>query len=306
MDPTSARTPTPPVPLSPADTPRWVLPALVPLITVVTIYAALDVGAMSAVLSSFGDATLWGATLVAGLLVMVLIAVIVGRTSAVTRRELVTATAVTAGFVMLTSVSGRLLTLPLLENLEKNWQGKILDLLWVAALFAVLHRWARTEAGLRLRLEEGSARPALSVVLGVLVLFIGLGVLAVATGEGAVRPVGPEQLLWDATLPNLTEELIWRGAMLAVLDRAFPPSRRVLGARMGWGAVITAVVFALGHAILLGADGSWSLSVAGGVFALAMGVAFAWIRARTGSIWPAFALHCAPELGADLGVILGT
>lgn len=306
MDPTSTRTPALPAPLSPTDTPRWVLPALLPLTAVVTIYAVLDRGAMSAVLTSLGDASLWGATLVAGLLVMVLVAVVVGRTSAITRRELVAATAVAAGFVMLTSVSGRLLTLPLLADLEKNWQGKILDLLWVAVLFAVLHRWARTETGLRLRLEKGSARPALSVVLGVLVLFIGLGMLAVATGEGADRPVGPEQLLWDATLPNLTEELIWRGAMLAVLDRAFPPSRRLLGAHMGWGAVITAMVFGLGHTILLGADGSWSLSVAGGVFALAMGLAFAWIRSRTGSIWPAFALHCAPELGADLGVILGT
>ncbi|WP_157975696.1 CPBP family intramembrane glutamic endopeptidase [Brachybacterium sp. YJGR34] len=279
---------------------------LAPLAVVVLLHLFEDPDRLPAVVRSLGSAALWGGTLVLGLLVLAGAAALTSGDRGSPPRELWTAVAVVAYGVMLTSLSGRILTLPLFAGLQGNWQGKILDLLWVGILFLLLRRWAREETGLRGRLVPGSARPALIAITVVLALFVGLGAVAALTGEDAGRAVGMEQIVWDATLPNLTEELIWRGMMLAVLDRALPPSRRVLGAPLGWGAVLTAVVFGLGHMILLGADGSWSLSVGGGLFATAMGLAFAWIRSLTGSIWPAFALHCAPELGADVGVLLGS
>ncbi|MGP9538597.1 lysostaphin resistance A-like protein [Brachybacterium sp. AOP43-C2-M15] len=294
-------------PLSPADTLRWLPPALLPLGAAIAAHAVLAPGSRAAVpsgvLSGLGAAALWGLVLVGSLVVVTGAVLLVHRLRGLPRVRPTAATAVVALFLLLTSLSTRLPPLPFWDGLERNWQGKLLDLLWVGILVLVLRRWAREEAGLRWRIVPGSARPALLVVLGVLTVFVALGAVAVLSGESAARPVDLEQVLWDATVPNLTEELIWRGAMLAVLDRALPARRRVLGAGLGWGTVITAVLFGVGHMVLLGADGAWSLSIGGGVFALVMGLALAWIRARTGSIWPAFALHCAPELGADIGVL---
>lgn len=272
------------------------LPALAPLVITMIVHALIDPSALPGVLASAGLAGAWGLSLAAGMVAVALFARPRGRQWI--------AVGVVAVFVMLTSLSGRLETLPFFAGSSWNWQGKILDLLWVGIVMAILYRWAREETGLRWRLQPGSMRIALIMTTGVFVLFIGLWLVAVAIGEDPAPRADLEQFAWDATIPNLTEELIWRGVMLAVLDRAFPPRRHVLGAPMGWGVVITSIGFGLGHTILLGADGSWAFSLGGGLFATAMGFAFGWIRARTGSIWPAFALHCAPELGVDVGSLL--
>lgn len=40
------------------------------------------------------------------------------------------------------------------------------------------------------------------------------------------------------------------------------------------------------------------------LFATAMGLVLGWVWSRTRSIWPAFLLHCAPEVGVDVGMLL--
>lgn len=215
-----------------------------------------------------------------------------------------TGLAVVAYLVLLTAISGRIAPLPIFEGLERHWQGKVLDLLWLAVLLGILHRWARAEVGLRWRLEPGSARPALILIGATFGLFAGLTALSVAMDWVPVEPVSAEQLAYDATIPNLTEELIWRGVMLAVLVAVLPPTRAVLGARVGWAVVISSVAFGVGHTVLVDLEGVWTLSLAGGLFATAMGLVLGWVWSRTRSVWPAFLLHCAPEIGVDVGMIL--
>lgn len=315
-----------PLPLArdrPDGTARWIVPVLLPTAAVVALHALADPAALPEVARSAWGSALWGGMLVAGLVVVALVAGVLpagragagaaGRAGAgaapagrAGARARWTAVAVVAFFVLLTSVNGRILPLPVFDVFERHWQGKVLDLLWVGILFAMLHRWARTEAGLTWRVRPGSLRPALITTGAVLVLFAGLGVLAVVADAASGRDVSLEQVAYDATIPNLTEELIWRAAMLAVLDRAFGTPWTLFGARVGWGLVLTSFVFGLGHAVLLDlGSGAWSLGLAGGIFAAVMGVALAWIWARTGSVWPAFLLHCAPELGTDIGMLIG-
>ncbi len=296
----------------PTGSARWVVPVAVPILAVFAAHVLISPERTGSVLRSVGAAAAWGTMLIAGLVVTVLAAraVTALRSRSGRARDLASspatwiAVAVVAYFILLTSVAGRITPLPFFDVFERHWQGKVLDLVWLAILFAMFRRWAKTEAGLRWRIRSGSAAPAWIAIGGVFVLFIALTALAVATDPSASTPVGFEQVAFNATIPNLTEELIWRGAMLAVLDRVFGTPRSVLGAKIGWGAVVTAVVFGLGHAILLDQSGAWSLNIAGGLFALVMGLALAWIWARTGSVWPAFLLHCAPELGVDVGMMV--
>lgn len=296
----------------PTGSARWVLPVALPILAVFATHAAIAPERTGSVLRSIGTAATWGAVLIAGLVLTVLAALAVTALRSKTGRARALASspatwiavAVVAYFILLTSVAGRITPLPFFDAFERHWQGKVLDLIWIAILFAMFRRWAKAEAGLRWRLRSGSAAPAWIAIGAVFVLFTALTALAVATDPSASTPVGFEQIAFNATIPNLTEELIWRAAMLAVLDRVFGTPRSVLGAKVGWGAVVTAVVFGLGHAILLDQSGAWSVNVAGGVFALVMGLALAWIWARTGSVWPAFLLHCAPELGVDAGMLI--
>ncbi|MGW0505038.1 CPBP family intramembrane glutamic endopeptidase [Micromonospora sp. NPDC003241] len=296
----------------PAETGRWVVPVLVPLVVVFVAYAWIVPDGLGEAARSVAVATAWGAALVGTLLVtlLVLLAVTAARRGTAAVRRIVAApgtwlaVAVVGYLVLLTSVSGRMAPLPVFDALDRHWQGKVLDLVWLAVLFGMLHRWARAEAGLRLRITPGSARPALLTIAVVFGVFVGLTALAVALDPSAATAVGAEQVAFNATIPNLTEELIWRAAMIAVLDRAFGTPWVVLGAPVGWGIVLTSVVFGAGHGILVDLDGVWGFNVAGGLFATVMGLALGWIWARTGSVWPAFLLHCAPELGVDVGMLV--
>lgn len=285
---------------TPTTSARWVVPVLVPVL-VALVWAALAAPMPDGVQFApvVAAALLWGAILVLITLGVGAVPLLLDR-----QRGAVLALAVVSMFVMLTALSGRIPRLPFFAELEHNWQGKVLDLLWVGLLFLVLRRWARREAGLIWRIRSGSGRWALIVIAGVFVLFIALTLLAVATDPGAHQQVGVGQVLYNATIPNLTEELIWRGAMLAVLDRALGTSWHLAGAPVGWGLVVTSVAFGAGHLIVLSADGVFSLNIGGGIFATVMGVALAWIWAYTRSVWPAFLLHCAPEVGLDVGMLI--
>jgi len=76
------------------------------------------------------------------------------------------------------------------------------------------------------------------------------------------------------------EELIYRGAVLALAHRALPP---------GAAEVVTALAFGASH---LGNDGGWD-RVAGPVLG---GLAFSWLRHRSGSLAGPIAGHIATNL----------
>lgn len=302
---------------SPTDSGRWLLPVLAPFAVVIGAHLVWDSSAGGAVLGSLATGALWGGVLIIGLIVLVLVAVSTTAMKSQSRSHASPGTTVApavgprwrpvtaaAVFILLTSVAARLTPLPLFDAFERAWQGKVIDLLWVLLLYVVFRRWARDEAGFRWTLAPGTGRPAFTLIAGTFCFFVALTLVAVATGSAPAQTPSIEQFVFDATIPNLTEELIWRGAMLAVLCRAFPPMRMVAGAPVGWAIVISSVVFGLGHTILIDATGVWSVSIAGGLFATAMGLLLGWVWARTGSIWPAFLLHCAPELGLDVGMAL--
>ena len=186
-------------------------------------------------------------------------------------------------------------------GLEWNWQGKTVELLWLVALFLALGPWARDEAGLGLRPRPGW-RPVGWFVVGLFVGFALLSVWNLADAGASPTPMDTERFLFDVGHPNLVEELLVRGAMLAVLDRACGTPWRFLGAQVGWGLVLTTLWFGLWHGLVVTADGLVVDPVAilsTGFIGLLLG----WARARSGSVWLAYAAHCAVEVGQDTGVM---
>lgn len=188
-------------------------------------------------------------------------------------------------------------------ELDWNWQGKTLELVWLAVLFAVLWRWAQEEAGLGWGVHRGSGRPVAGTIAVVFIVAAGLSLWAFADVDAPAVMPSVERVLFDSTHANLTEELLVRGAMLAVLDRVCGTPWRFFGAQVGWGLVLTTVWFGLWHGLVLTSDGlnfEPGAIVATGIAGLLLG----WVRARSGSIWLAYAAHCAPELGADAGQLI--
>jgi uncharacterized protein len=77
------------------------------------------------------------------------------------------------------------------------------------------------------------------------------------------------------------EESLFRGVLLALLDRAFVGRRSVFGAPIGWGGVVVTLVFLALH--------GFSVGTLLGVLPAAL--LYLWLRARTGSLVLPIVVH---------------
>lgn len=74
----------------------------------------------------------------------------------------------------------------------------------------------------------------------------------------------------------LPEEVFYRGYLQSRLDELWPPRWRLLGVVVGPGALLATVLFAFGHSIVLYQP--WHAAI------VVPGLAFAWLRIRTGDV----------------------
>ncbi len=181
-----------------------------------------------------------------------------------------------------------------LPQLDWNWQGKTLDLIWMLGIIALLSTDQRREIGWTWQTKPGTL-PVAFINIGILVI---AGFLLANAAPGRTDGVLTlERLLFDASYPNLVEEIAFRGFMLAVLDRVFVRRWSFGGTQIGWGVMLTAWLFGLAHGITLDESGALHFDLTWLVFAFVMGFVLGWIRTLTGSLWPAYLAHAAPEMG---------
>jgi membrane protease YdiL (CAAX protease family) len=86
----------------------------------------------------------------------------------------------------------------------------------------------------------------------------------------------------------LPEELFFRGYVQGRLEEAWPPTRTLLGARVGVAWIVTAALFGLGHFLV-----TFEPQMLSRFFP---GLVFGWMFARTRSILPGTIFHAACNL----------
>ena len=171
--------------------------------------------------------------------------------------------------------------------------GAALPTLWLAhRTWPALWRQARPP-GLGFVRPANLAYLTLAIALG-FVLPLAAGRLTELLAHGHAVPQDVKQLgaaadtAWRTalavvvvTLGPITEELLFRGLLLSALLRRMRPFAAVL---------VSALVFAAAHL----PDLHWLWY---GVPNLALlGIAFAWLRLRSGSLWPAIVAHACNNL----------
>lgn len=88
----------------------------------------------------------------------------------------------------------------------------------------------------------------------------------------------------------IPEELFYRGYLQTRLDEVYKPKWRILGADLGWGWLITCVIFAFGHSIVQ--FQWWHFAI------FFPSLVFGWMRARTGGILAGALFHAWANITA--------
>jgi uncharacterized protein len=97
-----------------------------------------------------------------------------------------------------------------------------------------------------------------------------------------------EFVLVQLLVVALPEELFFRGFMLGLLEKRFPPKRRVLGGGIGLALVLTSLAFAVIH---IPKDGDPRV-----LATFFPGLLFGWMRSATGSILASTITHGASNI----------
>lgn len=157
-----------------------------------------------------------------------------------------------------------------------NWAGKLVAFggtLIVMTLPAF--GWAKCGV----RLDQGPRWRGALVLFAVLAgLFFWL---AISGADG--KPDDAETIAFQWTMPGLDEEFFYRGTLLLALNEAFRPRVNVLGAPIGYGGLLTTILFGLTHALSYEAGG---FDIDPMTFAMTgiPALLLLWLRERTGSL----------------------
>lgn len=160
-----------------------------------------------------------------------------------------------------------------LPGADWNWVGKIFSLV-LSALVIVALRLSPQAVGLTLKQNDGK------VAIAALVLFAIWGTclgLLFKPGQGDL-----ETLAFQATMPGIAEELVYRGICPAILLGLI--HRRAPVAGTPWAVIIaTSIVFGIWHGLGY-SDGSFTWDTMSALFPMVGSVAGGWVRFRTGSL----------------------
>jgi membrane protease YdiL (CAAX protease family) len=171
------------------------------------------------------------------------------------------------------------------QELRWNWFGKLVDFS-AAVVFVVFYKGlSRKEYGITLSLEKGSLKPVVISILG----FIFLTTLSEIGGEFHLP--SRETILYQLTMPGLSEELIFRGILLALLNKTYGTPWKLWGAHLGWGAIITTLLFGLVHGLSFSPSYEFQFNLGAILATGASGFFFVWLKERSKSLLPGILTH---------------
>ena len=154
-----------------------------------------------------------------------------------------------------------------------NWSGKVYSILLSVVTILALRIHPHS---IGLRLKQDTPRLAIAALIGFIIWGTCLGLL--------FQPGAPdaETLAFQATMPGISEELVYRGIAPAIVMGLIAGKRGP--DRMPWAVIAaTAVLFGIWHSLGY-SDGEFRFDAMSGLFPLIGSVAGGWLRFRTGSL----------------------
>jgi len=187
-------------------------------------------------------------------------------------------------FFLLTILVLYLPNLPFLENLNYNWQGKFLTFVLALAFVYFLPYLTKEQAGFTFKIDPSVWVPL--IILLVISIAYNIYESGLSGGDST-----KEYLLFELTLPGLSEETVFRGVLLGLLNLVYVARKKILGAYFGWGALILCVLFGVGHAVYFDENQQVQFYFQGFIVTFILGVFMTYLREKGKSIVPALIFH---------------
>lgn len=163
-----------------------------------------------------------------------------------------------------------------------NWSGKALAAIGML-LIASLPTFGLKKAGLTLAQRNGFLTPLIvTAILGA-----SFFILAISDGSG---PADFETIAFQWTMPGIDEEMFYRGVLLLALNEAFKSRVDVLGAQIGYGGLLSSLLFGLVHALAYD-DGGFAFNIETFAVTGLPSLILLWLRERTGSLFFPIVAH---------------
>lgn len=142
-------------------------------------------------------------------------------------------------------------------GLDWNWSGKILSLCLSLSFILFYGKEIRRDIGFTKKFNKKTLKTGLLIFGGFLLFdFIFKLIIFPKGGEFDL-----ETFLFQATMPGLTEELLFRGIYLWLLGKAFISSKMIKGVSFGWNFIIVTFLFAMMHGVSLTEDLSFNFDL---------------------------------------------
>jgi len=136
-------------------------------------------------------------------------------------------------------------------DLKFNWAGKILSLILGLIIIFSVSKEERIKIGFTSKINSKSnLKFGLLIFFGFTFFDIIFKLILFPKG----RNFDLETFLFQATMPGLTEEILFRGISLWLLEKSFAPTWNYCGVQFGWAFVIVTVLFGVSHGAILDQD----------------------------------------------------
>lgn len=168
-----------------------------------------------------------------------------------------------------------------------NWVGKIAGLL-LGVFFVYRNKLiSKAEIGWTIKLREGSLMPIIYTVLLVL-----LARLIIYLSFENVNPdFDLETIGFQGILAGLSDELIFRGILLALLNRVFVAKENVFGYSLSFGVLISSLLYGLSQGFILQEGFHLQINLIRILLGFFVGLIAAVLKERSGSLLPAVIFH---------------
>lgn len=190
-------------------------------------------------------------------------------------------------FIALFVASALLLIIPRIQPLQgnmMNWQGKTLTILFALACYYHAGYPLKKEYGFTFRINNKVWLPFLIFTLA------GFAFNYFVSGLPEEK-ADLNYLFFELTMPGLSEEMIYRGVLLGILNVVFISRVNVFGTGIGWAVPIQSLLFGLANALYFDGNSQLQFHIPAFTVTFSLGLIMSYLKERGQSIIPAILFH---------------